>query len=92
MAAWREQAGAIRRPEERLLKIARTAPGSLAAGLLTARYPLPALLPARVRARSARLQGDATREGGGAARSCTPSGLDWPPGLAPPSPPLRDLH
>ena len=50
MAAWREPARAIRHPEERLLKIARAAPGSLAAGLLAARYPLPALLPARVQA------------------------------------------
>lgn len=89
MAAWREQAVAIRRPEERLLKIARTAPGSLAAGLLTARYPLPALLPARVRVRSARLQGDVTREAQPVLHPLRP-GLAS--GLASPGPPLRDLH
>lgn len=46
MAAWREPAAVIRRPEEQLLKIDLASPGSLAAGLLAARYPLPALLPA----------------------------------------------
>lgn len=56
MAAWREPASVIRRPEEQLLKIVRASPGSLAAGLLAARYPRPALLP--LRSGAERRQGD----------------------------------